>query len=168
MWHTVIRVTVLMCRGVIIGGQWMIREITKDDLGGLLSLYTQLHNNPLPEQSEELEKLWQQIVEDKHQHIIVAEEDGKIVSSCALLVVPNLTHSQRPYALVENVITDDKYRKQGLAAACLNFAKGIAESSNCYKIMLLSGSKQEAAHRLYEQLGYNKNDKTAFIQWLDI
>ena len=145
----------------------MIREITKDDLGSLLSLYTQLHDNPIPEQSEELEKLWQQIVEDKHQHIIVAEAEGKIVSSCVLVLVPNLTHSQRPYALVENVITDEKYRKQGFAAACLNYAREIALSANCYKIMLLSGSKQEAAHRLYEQLGYNKNDKTAFIQWLD-
>ena len=145
----------------------MIREITKDDLGSLLSLYTQLHDNPIPEQSEELEKLWQQIVEDKHQHIIVAEADGKIVSSCVLVVVPNLTHSQRPYALVENVITDEKHRKLGLAAACLNYAKEIALSANCYKIMLLSGAKQENAHRLYEQLGYNKNDKTAFIQWLD-
>ena len=144
----------------------MLREITKGDLGGLLSLYTQLHDNPLPEQSEELRKLWQQIIEDKHQHIIVAEADGKIVSSCVLVLVPNLTRSQRPYALVENVITDEKYRKQGFAEACLNYAKEIAISADCYKIMLLSGSKQEAAHRLYERLGYNKNDKTAFIQWI--
>ena len=145
----------------------MIREIVNDDLYGLLLLYTQLHDNPLPEQSEELSKLWHQIIEDKNQHIVVAEVDGKIVSSCVLVITPNLTHFQRPYALVENVITDEKYRNQGFASACLNYAREIAFSANCYKTMLLTGSKQETTHRFYEKLGYNKNDKTAFVQWMN-
>ena len=145
----------------------MIREITKYDLPSLLLLYTQLHDNSMPEASETLTQLWEQILADKNYHIVVADENNKIVSSCVLVLVPNLTHSQRPFAIVENVITDENYRKQGLASACLNYAKEIALSLNCYKIMLLSGSKQESAHRLYEKVGYNKNDKTAFIQWLN-
>ncbi len=68
--------------------------------------------------------------------------------------------------MVENVITDEKYRKRGLATACLNFAKEISQRENCYKMMLLTGSKQESTLKFYEQAGYYKNDKTAFIQWL--
>ena len=144
----------------------MIREITGQDLEGLLQLYTQLHDNPLPEKDKSLYGLWERILEDPNHHIIVAEEEGRIVSSCVCIIVPNLTHSQRPYALIENVITDEDYRKMGLASACLNYAKEIAKKENCYKIMLLTGSKQDNTLNFYEQAGYNRNDKTAFIQWL--
>lgn len=144
----------------------MIREITAQDLDGLLQLYTQLHDNPFPEKDKSIYDLWKRILADSNHHIIVAEEEDRIVSSCVCIIVPNLTHSQRPYALIENVITDEAYRKKGLASACLNYAREIAGKENCYKIMLLTGSKQDSTLNFYEQAGYNRNDKTAFIQWL--
>lgn len=144
----------------------MIREINRNDLDGLLALYTQLHGNPIPEKTAELSALWENILADENHHIIVAEEDGKIVSSCVCVIIPNLTHGQRPYAFVENVVTDKAYRKRGLAAACLDFAKKIAEGENCYKLMLLTGSKEESTLNFYRRAGYNSNDKTAFIQWI--
>lgn len=144
----------------------MIREIVKDDLDGLLTLYTQLHNNPMPEKNAKLLQIWDAMVQDKNHHVIVAEENGKIVSSCVCVIIPNLTHSQRPYALIENVITDEKYRKNGLATQCLNFARELALREKCYKIMLLTGSKKESTLDFYRKAGYNSDDKTAFIQWI--
>lgn len=144
----------------------MIREITPSDLDGLLKLYTQLHENEIPDKIDDVLMLWNRIISDKEHHIIVAEEDGKIVSSCVCVIVPNLTHSQRPYALVENVVTDENYRSRGLATACLDYAKNIAQKENCYKIMLMTGSKKESTLNFYRHAGYNSSDKTAFIQWL--
>lgn len=144
----------------------MIREITPIDLTGLLQLYTQLHDNPMPEETEELYALWEGILADENHHIIVAEEKGQIVSSCVCVIVPNLTRGQRPYGFIENVVTDKEYRGRGLATACLNYAKGLARKENCYKLMLMTGSKQEETLRFYERAGYNRSDKTAFIQWL--
>lgn len=141
----------------------MVREANFNDLQGLLKLYTQLHDNPLPEESDGLLTIWKKMIDDENHHIIVAEKDQQIVSSCVLVIIPNLTHSQRPYAFIENVITDDLYRKQGFAAFCLEYAKQIALQNNCYKIMLLTGSKKESTLHFYEQCGYNRNDKTAFI-----
>lgn len=144
----------------------MIREIQYSDFDGLMTLYMQLHSNPFPEKTPETENLWNKILNDPNHHLIVAEENGKIVSSCVCVIIPNLTHGQQPYAFVENVITDAAYRKQGLATACLNYAKEIAIKENCYKIMLLTGSKDESTLKFYEQAGFNSNDKTAFIQWI--
>jgi GNAT superfamily N-acetyltransferase len=143
-----------------------VREVNRNDLGELLALYTHLHGNPIPPESEDLSTLWEQILADRNHHIVVAQEDDKIVSSCVVVIIPNLTHHQRPYALVENVVTDEAYRNKGLATACLNYAKALAEAENCYKIMLMTGSKEESTLRFYERAGYNCNDKTAFIQWL--
>lgn len=144
----------------------MIREITQKDYNGLMELYLQLKDNQMPEETEEKRELWNKILEDKNHHIIVAQEDGKIVSSCVCVIILNLTHDQRPYALIENVITDKIYRKRGLASECLAFARNIAREEKCYKIMLLTGSREESTMRFYEQAGYNRKDKTAFIQWL--
>ena len=144
----------------------MIREIAASELGGLLTLYTQLHDNPVPEKDARLTALWETIMRDGNHHIVVAEEDGKIVSSCVCVIVPNLTHAQRPYALIENVVTDSAYRRRGLASACLAFAREIAKRENCYKLMLMTGAKDEETLRFYESAGYNRHDKTAFIQWL--
>ena len=83
-----------------------------------------------------------------------------------LVVVPNLTRDLRPYGLVENVVTRREYRKRGLASACLNQTRELAQAAGCYKLMLLTGAKDGATLRFYERAGYNCNDKTAFVQWL--
>lgn len=144
----------------------MIREIAKSDLDGLLRLYMQLHDNPMPEKTAELLQIWDSILQDKNHHVIAAEENGEIVSSCVCVIIPNLTRNQRPYAFIENVITDERCRKRGLASQCLNFAREIALKENCYKMMLLTGSKEESTLDFYRKAGYNSKDKTAFIQWL--
>lgn len=143
-----------------------IREAIKDDLLDLLELYTQLHNNSMPEMGIALEKIWNGIISDNNHHVIIGFRDNKLVSSCILIIVPNLTHNQRPYALIENVITCENYRGKGYATSILNFAKEISIKENCYKIMLMTGSKEKSTLNFYEKAGYNRNDKTAFIQWL--
>jgi len=148
------------------GGGIMVREITERDYDGLMTLYMQLHDNPMPEKAEDVMALWKRILNDKDHHIIVAEKDGKIISSCVCVIIPNLTHNQQPYAFVENVVTDKEYRQQGLATACLDYAREIAVKENCYKLMLLTGSKQESTLNFYRNAGYNSEDKTAFIQWI--
>lgn len=143
-----------------------IREAEEGDLKGLLILYTQLHENDMPACSPKLHNLWQEILQDRHHHIIVAEENGKIVSSCVILVIPNLTQGQRPYALIENVITENTHREKGFASACLHYAKELAKRYDCYKIMLMTGSKEEKTLSFYRKAGYQADQKTAFVQWL--
>lgn len=88
-------------------------------------------------------------MQDKNHHIIVKEMNGKFVSSCVCVVIPNLTRRIRPYAFIENVVTHSDYRGKGYATEYLNYAKSIAESTNCYKMMLLTGSKKEATLNFY-------------------
>ena len=144
----------------------MVREAGKEDLDALLKLYLFLHEDSVPEYDVHLEKTWDQIIEDSNHHLIVNEIDGQIVSSCVCVIIPNLTKNVRPYAFVENVVTHADYRGNGYAGECLDFARKIAEQENCYKMMLLTGSKKPETLRFYEKAGYNSSDKTAFIQWI--
>ena len=144
----------------------MIRELKNEDFDGLMRLYMELHNNPFPEKDERVMSVWKRIMDDEEHHIIVADVNGVIAASCVCVIIPNLTHGQRSYALVENVVTSEKYRRRGLATACLDYVREIAKKENCYKIMLHTGSKERGTLEFYEKAGYNSSDKTAFIQWL--
>lgn len=144
----------------------MLREAAADDLNALLELYLHLHEDAVPAIDEHLKSTWDQIIGDPNHHLIVNEIDGKIVSSCVCVIIPNLTRGVRPYAFIENVVTHADYRFRGYARECLDYAKSIAVKENCYKMMLLTGSKKPATLRFYENAGYNSSDKTAFIQWL--
>ena len=107
------------------------------------------------------------MVEDPDHHIIIKVLDGRIVSSCICVVIPNLTRGLRPYALIENVVTHQDFRGKGYASECLDFAKKLATETNRYKMMLLTGSQKESTWNFYKRAGYNHHDKTAFNQWLD-
>ena len=145
----------------------MVREVRKNELSELLELYLFLHETSVPEMTAHLTNTWNTITEDKNHHIIVKEIDGEIVSSCVCVIIPNLTRNVRPYAFVENVVTRMDCRGKGYATECLNYAKDIAMRENCYKMMLLTGAKEETTLNFYRHAGYNSADKTAFIQWID-
>lgn len=144
----------------------MIREAQREDLDALLQLYLYLHEQEIPEDSQALRKAWDAIMKDENHHIILNVVDGVPVSSCVCVITPNLTRGVRPYALIENVVTHEKYRGKGYATECLKHARRIAEENNCYKMMLLTGSKKQSTLDFYTKAGYNCTDKTAFVQWL--
>ena len=145
----------------------MIREVHEDDYRQLMELYCQLHEKSVPDFKDDTKALWSRLVNDKDYHLIVAEEDGRIVSTCTCIVVPNMTHGPRSYAFVENVVTDSEYRGRGLATACLDRAKEIAEAENCYRLILMTGSKLESTLNFYRRAGYDDKEKTGFILHLD-
>lgn len=144
----------------------MVREIKENERNKLLNLYLYLHEKFMPEMTEHLKNIWETIMKDKNHHTIVNEVGNKIISSCVCVIIPNLTRNVRPYALIENVVTHEDYRGKGYATECLNYAKKIAEKENCYKMMLLTGSREDITFKFYRNAGYNSSDKTAFIQWL--
>ena len=144
----------------------MIREAGYEDLDQILDLYLFLHEDSKPGKDAHLLEVFNRIIEDKDHHLIVNEVSGKIISSCVCVIIPNLTRGIRPYAFIENVVTHADYRGRGYATECLDHAKKIAREANCYKMMLLTGSKRESTLNFYRKAGYNSDDKTAFIQWL--
>ena len=134
------------------------------DLTGLLTLYQFLNSDdPLLPVDDSLQRHWQQILDNEALYYIVARSEGKLVSTCNLTIVPNLTRSARPYGLIENVVTHPDYRRRGIGTNVLQYALAIAWKHACYKVMLLTSSKQESTFRFYEQAGFMRGEKTGFV-----
>jgi GNAT superfamily N-acetyltransferase len=142
----------------------LIRPIFTDELPQLLTLYRHLHPDDIsPASSAEIQRVWRQICDDPRLHYFVADVDGELVSTCTLSIVPNLTRSARPYGLVENVVTDPDFRGRGISTAVLRYALRVAWEQDCYKVLLMTGRKDEATLRFYEQAGFKAGVKTGLI-----
>ncbi len=142
----------------------IVRQIALNELSQLLDLYQQLHqDDPDVSRNEGLNKLWDEIHNDPNLYYLVIEENGILVSSCTLVIIKNLTRNLRPYGLIENVVTHSEFRKRGLGTKVLHVAIEIAKQNNCYKVMLLTGLKNEDTLRFYERAGFQRGIKTGFI-----
>ena len=141
-----------------------IKELCAADLCDLISLYAHLHasDEPLPAQ-EVVEATWQEIQTNKDLRYFGVYIECRLVSSCTLSIIPNLTRGCRPYAVVENVVTHSDFRRQGYARAVLRHALQSAWDANCYKVMLMTGSKNEGTYRFYESVGFDRYAKQAFL-----
>lgn len=139
----------------------VIRPAAAGDLPTLLALYRHLNANDPELEPQLAESRFGEIMAHPGMTIFAAYAGEKAVSSVTLVVIPNLTRGGASYALIENVVTHADYRKRGLAGAVIEKAVAAAWEKNCYKIMLLTGSKNPATLRFYSNCGFSQ-DKTGF------
>ena len=142
------------------------RTLTGSDLGSLLELYQQL--DPKDGLSAEAcEAAWKEIEKNPGIRYFGAVEDGKVVSTCYAVIIPNLTRGCRGICFIENVVTDREYRNRGLASRVIGMAVDFAKERHCYKVILQSGKARTEAHRFYERIGFDGESKKAFDMRLE-
>jgi GNAT superfamily N-acetyltransferase len=144
--------------------EMQIRPLTEPDLADLLELYSHLHETDaaLPAHSV-VDSVWTELLSSPNYRYFGSFFDGQLVSSCTLTIIPNLTRSCRPYGVVENVVTHSAHRRKGYATLLLRRALVDAWESGCYKVMLLTGRKDESTYKFYEQAGFDRHAKQAFL-----
>jgi GNAT superfamily N-acetyltransferase len=144
-----------------------IRAIRPEELAALLSLYRHLNAEDPPPQPEVAQAAWTEAMANPRCRYFGGYHDCALVSSCTITVIPNLTRNARPYALIENVVTHADHRTKGWGKAVLAAALAFAWDSGCYKVMLMTGRKDEAVYRFYESAGFSRHGKQAFIMRTD-
>ena len=134
----------------------------KEDISGILELYKQINNsNASSFTINDAEKIWENI-EKYNIKYFCAKDNGKIVGSCYICIIPNLTSNGKSIGFIENVITDENYRKKGIGKKLMEMAVEYAKENNCYKVTLQSGIKRPEAHKFYEKIGFDGESKKAF------
>ena len=135
-----------------------IREATERDLAGVLALYAQPElddGNVLP--VDRAASIWRRFSDYPDYTLYVAELDGTIVGSFALLVMDNLGHLGAPSGIVEDVVVAPHIHGHGIGQAMMRFAVVRCRERDCYKLMLSSNAKRLRAHSFYESLGFERH-----------
>jgi GNAT superfamily N-acetyltransferase len=140
----------------------LIRDAHPADFPAVVALLQQL--NPTdPTELAPVQHAFNTILHADNLRLLVAEQDGKIVASCYLNVIPNMTRGAKPYAIIENVITDSQHRQQGIGKLLITHAAELAWAAHCYKIVLTTSRKDPAVHAFYQRCGFAGDDKTAYV-----
>ncbi len=141
-----------------------IRLIPRDGLDSLLVLYRHLHraDEPLPDAAM-VRSVWEELCSNPRYRCLGGYVGSELVASCTLTVIANLTRGCRPYGIVENVVTHTEHRRRGYGKAMLAHALAEAWTSGCYKVMLLTGRKDDATRKFYEAAGFDAHEKQGFV-----
>lgn len=144
-----------------------IRELNEGDLESLVKLYEQLDGSNEGFTAKAARLVWKSEIEgNKNIKYFGVIEDGKVVSTCFCLIIPNLTRLGSSACFVENVVTDKNHRGQGLGKKIMERAIAFARERGCYKVILESASFRKEAHQFYKNLGFDGDSKKAFIMKL--
>ena len=144
-----------------------IRELNLKDIDSLLELYVQLSDVNKNYSYEKSVAVWKDEIENnKNIKYFGAVDNGRVVSTCYCAIIPNLTNGSRSIGFIENVITDENYRKQGLAKKVIEMAVNFAKENDCYKVFLESGVARTEAHKFYEKIGFETGSKKPFVIWM--
>ena len=147
----------------------IIRKAKAKDAHDLKVLYFEYLTHFPPKEEQDMD-LWCNLLDkfeqDEHMHLLVADEDGKVVSSVQMAIIENLTHNVRPFAVIENVVTHSDYRNRGYASALLEKASEIAKEFKCYKVFLETGSNKESTLNFYRNNGFAIDEKHSCLKRL--
>jgi GNAT superfamily N-acetyltransferase len=138
-----------------------VRPAGPGDLEAVLGLLAQLNPEDEALAPEVAAAAWREILERPGVETLLACLDGAVVACLTLVLVPNLSRGAKPYALIENVVTDEAHRGRRIGRVLLDAALARAWELGAYKVMLMTGSKQESTLGFYRAAGFT-DDKTAF------
>lgn len=136
----------------------MIRAATAADLPRLVELLQQMsigkERRERDPQDPAYARAFEEIRADPRQRLLVLEEDGEVLATATLILLPNLSNGGRPVAQLESVVVDERQRGRGLGAALVRHCVEEARRAGCARVQLTSNAARKDAHRFYERLGF--------------
>lgn len=134
-----------------------IRLVKEAEVEKVLDLIDGYERRQAPRPSiDELQAIYASILQSGGC-IVGAFIDSDMIGTCTVNLCPNLSWSGRPYAIIENIIVSKAHRNQGLGKALLGYGKEFAQRAGCYKVALMTGSKEPATHKFYVSAGFSAN-----------
>jgi len=137
------------------------RTATRDDLRAIVSL---LSDDELAENrekpvggdgvSEEYAKAFAAMESEHYNHMLLAEEDGRIVGALQLVFVPGLSRRGATRAIIESVRVVSDLRGKNVGTALMKEAIRRAREAGCALVQLTSDTRRTRAHLFYRRLGF--------------
>ena len=136
----------------------VIRDAEEGDLERLRELYAQLApsgDSPEPGGPRRSLAALEEITAREGVRLLVLETEGRVEGSVVLVIVPNLTHGGRPWAVIEHMIVDESRQGTGMGRLLIRHVEDIVAEAGCYKLQFLSAwRRKDTAHPFYEAMGY--------------
>jgi GNAT superfamily N-acetyltransferase len=135
----------------------IIKEASINDLPNILNLYAKVLDKGDVLSLEQAETLFKKMQAYPNYKVYIAENEGKVVGTFALLIMDNLAHQGTPSGVVEDVAVLTDLQGKGIGKLMMEFAMEKCKKAGCYKLVLSSNVKRKEAHAFYESLDFEKH-----------
>lgn len=134
----------------------LVREAEEKDLPEALKLLAGMDGENEMDPVDAV-NIWNRTKEYPYYKVLVAEDNGRIIGTCSLIIIDNLGHRGAKLAVAESVIVEQKQRGQGVGKLMMYYAMELAKDEKCYKLMLSSNKNRVMAHKFYQKLGFKQH-----------
>jgi GNAT superfamily N-acetyltransferase len=125
----------------------IVRMLADDELGSQREDYRE----PLP---GSYYAAFEQIENDSHHELIVAESNRKVIGTLHLMFLPSLSHQGGLRAQVESVRVDRECQNQGIGSKMMKWVIERARDRGAHIVQLTTHNSRADAHRFYERLEF--------------
>ena len=139
-------------------------EVLKEDLSELSVLYQQLIPNNVD--LSKMEQVFSSNKENPNHMILVAKDKGRVIGTLLSSCCEMLFGECKSFMVVEDVVVDEQYRRQGVGELLMSKVESHAKSRNCSYIMLITDRDRVGSQRFYQSLGYQMDEYCAFKKHL--
>ena len=91
---------------------------------------------------------------DPNQYLMVLENDGEVIGTCHLTLMPSLTFSGSTRLQIEAVRVNSSIRGQNLGQQMIKFAINWGKEHGATIIQLTTNKERPDALKFYEKLGF--------------
>ncbi|MDF2721334.1 MAG: GCN5-related N-acetyltransferase [Paenibacillus sp.] len=121
--------------------------------GLLLANYIDPQSGAAPEAQQRCIHILQNLLQSPYASFYMAKAEESFAGFMALNWGFSTTKGQ-PFVIVQDLFVLEAYRKRGIAKSLIRHAVHIARQHQANRVQLNTATGNEAARRLYEQLGF--------------
>jgi ribosomal protein S18 acetylase RimI-like enzyme len=130
-----------------------IRKLEYNDLLQLALLYKYFWDED--SDLQKMEKAFNKLNNNDAYIFLCAVEDNKICGSIMGIICYELYGNCDPFLVIENMIVDVNYRKNGIGKNLFTEIEKIAKEKKCTQIILVTESTRKDACSFYESIGFD-------------
>ena len=138
----------------------MIRQLLKEDLPTLASLYKQFWNED--SNVDAMRDHFTSMSLDGNYILLGAIEGDILVGSVMGILCRDLYGNCQPFMVLENFIVDKSFRGKGIGKALMAEIEKIASGHHCNYTMLITDTRRTDARAFYKSAGYNPDTHVGF------
>lgn len=144
------------------GGVGAVRPLGPDDLDDAMRLYAELMGAAILPEGPAARTCWAAILSRPGTTVLGLDAGGAVASMATLHLLPNMSFGGRPNAVADNVVTLEGWRGRGLGRRVMGTLVARAWAAGAYKVALTT-ARGGAAEGFYRRLGFDPDEKTAFV-----
>ncbi|MBI3961910.1 MAG: GNAT family N-acetyltransferase [Deinococcus sp.] len=139
-----------------------IRGATEADFPAVNRMISQLSKKPLPRLSEHFAAMLVAASEELGTHFLVLEVDGDVAGMLTMVGYTTMVYGR--VARIEDILIDERYRRQGLGEKMLEYALNLARKSRAVRVEITGSPERQAARALYEGMGFTERAASVLVR----